>query len=290
MAIFSSSQTSPIANFRRIITPPFNQSSSPRASHSWTVLLYIFDKLLAVPTARVARKLAPLAFGTGLSLLGALPPNPRPFSNAVSSPHSLLCSPSPYTVLHSPILSPNFTQSYPLTHFYTVSSPHSFLRSLTSLSFTQSHPHSLIPSLNFMHSHSLTQFYTVLFPHLVLLSLILTYCTFYAVSFPHSFYTVSSSHPFLHSLIPELSFMQSHFLTHFYTVSSSYSLLRSLTLSPIFTQSHPLTQFYTVLPPYSYLHNLNPLLSFTQSYPLTQFYTVSFPHPFLLNLIPLPIF
>jgi hypothetical protein len=43
--------------------------------------------LLAVPTARVARKLAPLApkppffttqhsFGTGLSLLGALPPNP----------------------------------------------------------------------------------------------------------------------------------------------------------------------------------------------------------------------
>ena len=33
-------------------------------------------KLLAMPTARVARKLTPLAFSTGLSLLGALPPNP----------------------------------------------------------------------------------------------------------------------------------------------------------------------------------------------------------------------
>src|SRR6202789_4346573 len=256
MAIFSSSQTSPIANFRRIISPPFNQSSSPRASHSWTVLLYIFDKLLAVPTARVARKLAPLAFGTGLSLLVALPPNPHPFSNAVSSPHSLLCNPSPYTVLHSPILSPNFTQSYPLTHFYTVSSPHSFLRSLTSLSFTQSHPHILY-------------FLCSLIPSLILYSLILTSIftqsysrtQFYAVSFPHSF-------------------LQSHPLTHFYAVSPSHPFLHNLTPSLSFT----------VLPPYSYLHNLNPLLSFTQSYPLTQFYTISFPHPFLLNLIPLPIF
>jgi hypothetical protein len=34
-------------------------------------------KLLAVPMARVARKLAPLTCGTGHSLLGALPPNPH---------------------------------------------------------------------------------------------------------------------------------------------------------------------------------------------------------------------
>jgi hypothetical protein len=31
---------------------------------------------MAVPTARVARKLAPLTYSTGLSLLGVLPPNP----------------------------------------------------------------------------------------------------------------------------------------------------------------------------------------------------------------------
>ena len=36
-------------------------------------------KLLAVPLAQVARKLAPLTYGTGLSLLGALPPNPHSF-------------------------------------------------------------------------------------------------------------------------------------------------------------------------------------------------------------------
>jgi hypothetical protein len=55
-------------------------------------LFYIIDKLLAVPTARVARKLAPLAFGTGLSLLGALPPNPHPSLNAISFPYSVLLS------------------------------------------------------------------------------------------------------------------------------------------------------------------------------------------------------
>jgi hypothetical protein len=38
--------------------------------------VYHRDKLLAVPTARVTHMLAPLAFSTGLSLLGALPPNP----------------------------------------------------------------------------------------------------------------------------------------------------------------------------------------------------------------------
>jgi hypothetical protein len=35
-----------------------------------------FHKFLAVPTAQVARMLTPLAFSTGLNLLGALPPNP----------------------------------------------------------------------------------------------------------------------------------------------------------------------------------------------------------------------
>jgi hypothetical protein len=77
----------------------------------WVGLFYIFDKLLAVPTARVARKLAPLAFGTGLSLLGALPPNPHP------SLLSLI-----------PLLS--FTQSHSLTQFYSVSFPYSVLLSL----------------------------------------------------------------------------------------------------------------------------------------------------------------
>jgi len=48
---------------------------------------------LAVPTARVARKLTPLAFSTGLSLLGALPPNPLFFYI-----HSLI---SPYIFIHS---------------------------------------------------------------------------------------------------------------------------------------------------------------------------------------------
>jgi hypothetical protein len=43
---------------------------------SGIVEFYIFDKLLAMPTAWVARMLAPLTFGIGLSLLGALPPNP----------------------------------------------------------------------------------------------------------------------------------------------------------------------------------------------------------------------
>src|ERR1700679_1386395 len=264
MAIFSSSQTSPIANFRRIISPPFNQSSSPRASHSWTVLLYIFDKLLAVPTARVARKLAPLAFGTGLSLLGALPPNPRPFSNAVSSPHSLLCSPSPYTVLHSPILSPNFTQSYPLTHFYTVSSPHSFLRSLTSLSFTQSHLTQFY-SVSSSQSHSLTQFYAFSFPYSVLHSFISSLS--FTQSHPHILYFLCSLIPslILYSLILTSIFTQSYSRTQFYAVSFPHSFLHSLILLLTFTQSHPLTHFYTISPPHSVLHSLTPLLIFTQS-------------------------
>ena len=41
---------------------------------------------MAMPTARVARMLAPLAFSPGLSLPGALPPNPL-----LSHTHSLLC-------------------------------------------------------------------------------------------------------------------------------------------------------------------------------------------------------
>jgi len=36
----------------------------------------IVYKLLAMPTTQVAHKLTPLAFSTGLSLLGALSPNP----------------------------------------------------------------------------------------------------------------------------------------------------------------------------------------------------------------------
>jgi hypothetical protein len=46
---------------------------------------YTQYKLLAVPTARVARMLAPLASSTGLSLLGALPPNPHPSLNSLIS-------------------------------------------------------------------------------------------------------------------------------------------------------------------------------------------------------------
>jgi hypothetical protein len=101
---------------------------------------YSYNKLLAVPTAQVARKLTPLTFGTGLSLLGALPPNPHPSLNVVSSPHS---------VLRSLIPSLSFTQSHPLTHFYGVSFLRPFLRSL-------------IPKPIFAQSHSLTHFYTVL--------------------------------------------------------------------------------------------------------------------------------
>ena len=57
--------------------------ASNRTNHEIRVLRTVghargiyYNKLLAVPTARVARMLAPLAFSTGLSLLGALPPNP----------------------------------------------------------------------------------------------------------------------------------------------------------------------------------------------------------------------
>jgi hypothetical protein len=39
-------------------------------------LFYFWDKLLAMPTAWVAHMLAPPTFSIGLSLLGALPPNP----------------------------------------------------------------------------------------------------------------------------------------------------------------------------------------------------------------------
>ena len=35
-----------------------------------------YDKLMAVPTARVARMLAPLAFSTGLQLAGGVAPKP----------------------------------------------------------------------------------------------------------------------------------------------------------------------------------------------------------------------
>jgi hypothetical protein len=53
------------------------RASSARTFLSRTMLNYILvDKLLAVPTARVARKLTSLAFSTRQSLLGAAPPNP----------------------------------------------------------------------------------------------------------------------------------------------------------------------------------------------------------------------
>ena len=42
------------------------------------------DKLLAMPTAWVTRKLVPLTFSIGLSLLGALPPNPLFFTYTVN--------------------------------------------------------------------------------------------------------------------------------------------------------------------------------------------------------------
>jgi hypothetical protein len=54
--------------------------------HSRSMLLYIIDKLMAVPTARVARKLAPLAFSTGLQLVGGVAPKP-PFVHMHSSTH-----------------------------------------------------------------------------------------------------------------------------------------------------------------------------------------------------------
>jgi hypothetical protein len=84
---------------------------------------YIFDKLLAVPTAQVARKLAPLAFGTGLSLLGALPPNPH-LLHIFSSSHSFL---------RSLILTFIFTQSHPHIHFYAVSSLHNLMSHILSI-------------------------------------------------------------------------------------------------------------------------------------------------------------
>jgi hypothetical protein len=256
---------------------------------SGIVEFYIFDKLLAVPTARVARKLAPLAFSTGLSLLGALPPNPHPSLNVVSFPHS---------VLRSLIPSLSFTQSHSLTQFYAVSFPHSVLRSLIpSLSFTQSHfltqfyavsfphsvLHSLMPSLSFMQSHALTQFYTVSSLHTVLFiqSHSLTHFMqshshihFYAVSsqthictvsFPHSFYTVSFPYPFLRSLIIPLPIFMQSYLIHLYTISFGQSSL----------QSHP---------------DNHPSLCSQQSHFNIHFYIVSSQCSFLCSLIPSPIF
>jgi len=40
---------------------------------------YIIDKLLAMPMAQGVHRLTPLAFSTGQSLLGVLPPNPYLF-------------------------------------------------------------------------------------------------------------------------------------------------------------------------------------------------------------------
>ena len=57
------------ANYATIHSSGKHTITSPR----W---LIEDNKLLAVPTARVARELAPLTFGRPSSLLGALPPNP----------------------------------------------------------------------------------------------------------------------------------------------------------------------------------------------------------------------
>jgi hypothetical protein len=77
-------------------------------SYSCHVAIVGRYKLLAMPTAWITCMLAPLTFGIGLSLLGALPLNPHSSLNVVSSQNSVLCS------LNTEL---SFTQSYPLTHF-----------------------------------------------------------------------------------------------------------------------------------------------------------------------------
>jgi hypothetical protein len=57
--------TSPPPSFLGGISVPFQ-----------IALFYFWDKLLAMPMAWVARMLTPPTFSIGLSLLGALPPNP----------------------------------------------------------------------------------------------------------------------------------------------------------------------------------------------------------------------
>src|ERR1700679_3995371 len=92
------------------------------------------------------------------------------------------------------------------------------------------------------------------------------------------------------SLIPELSFMQSHHRTQFYAVSSQNSVLCSLITELSFMQSHHRTQFYSVLSPYPFLSSLIPYLSlhnliwtfiFTVLYPNIHCYAVLFQHPSL---------
>jgi hypothetical protein len=82
--------------------------------HSRSMLLYIIDKLMAVPTARVARMLAPLAFSTGHQLVGGVAPKP-PFVHMYSSTHVFCLSPSLLKVQYnSPFL---LTLMYILLYF-----------------------------------------------------------------------------------------------------------------------------------------------------------------------------
>src|SRR5882757_6069254 len=88
-----------------------------------------------MPTARVTRKLTPLAFSTRLSLLGALPPNPL-----FLYIHSLI---SPYIFIHSLI------SSYIFIHSLITS--YVFIHSLISL---YAFIHSLISLPIFIHNHN----------------------------------------------------------------------------------------------------------------------------------------
>ena len=127
-----------------------------------------------MPTARVARKLTPLAFSTRLSLLGALPPNPLFFYI-----HSLI---SPYIFIHSLITSYVFIHSLITLYVFI---------------------HSLITSYIFIHSLIISYIfiYSLISPYVFIHSLITSYVFILGLITYVFIYSLISPYIFIHSLI-----------------------------------------------------------------------------------------